>query len=314
MRLTLLVLAAGQSTRFGRPKQLEPVGPSGEALFEYAVYDGVRAGCSRVLFVTSPDTEALYRAQANARLGTSVPFDVVTQRIDDVPPGFRAPPGRERPWGTAHAVLAARHALREPFLTLNADDFYGSEAIPRLVRRLRDARTMGDPTHFVAGYQLRHTPVSESGGVNRAVCSVDAALFVERIEEVLDLRIQNERYVGRAQDGSTLVLRPEAFCSMNLWGFQHTILERLWSAFERFHARTRDPEGDEFLLSTAVGNLVSTGRARVRVVPTDEHAFGMTFAADVAAVASGVAQAVASGRYPTDLGRWFERRRGRVPG
>lgn len=314
MRLTLVILMAGRSTRFGRPKPLEPVGPSGEALFEYAAYDGIRAGASRIVFVTRPDTEALYRAQAKARLGTSVPVDVVTQRIDDVPAGFRPPAGRERPWGTAHAVLSLRDAVREPFLVLNADDFYGPAAIPRLRRRLRDARTTGDPSHFLAGYELQDTPLSESGGVNRAICQVDSALFLERIEEVFRIRRQNGRYVGESADGSSMVLRPEIFCSMNLWGFQATIFERLWPAFERFHARLDDPDRDEFRLSTAIGGLVSTGRVRVRVVPTDERAFGMTFAEDVAAVSSGVAQSVASGHYPTDLGEWFDRRRGRTPG
>lgn len=314
MRLPLVILAAGRSSRFGRPKPLEPIGPSGEALFEYAVYDAVRAGCDRILFVTRPDTEALYRAQAKARLGDSVPFDIVTQRIDDVPAGFRPPAGRERPWGTAHAVLSLREHVREPFLVLNADDFYGPEAIPRLQRRLRDARTTGDPSHFLAGYELRDTPVSESGGVNRAICQVDSALFLERIEELFRIRTQDGGYVGDSADGTSLVLRPETFCSMNLWGFQRTIFERLWPAFERFHARLGDPERDEFRLSTAIGDLVSTGRVRVRVVPTGERAFGMTFAGDVAAVSSGVAQSVASGHYPTDLGAWFERRRGRTPG
>lgn len=314
MRLALAILAAGRSSRFGRPKPLEPVGPSGEALFEYAVYDALRAGASRILFVTRPETEARYRAQAKARLGASVAFDVVPQRIDDLPAGFRPPAGRDRPWGTAHAVLALRQTVREPFLALNADDFYGPEAIPRLQRRLRDARTTGDPSHFLAGYELRDTPLSESGGVNRAICSVDAALFLEGIEEVFGIRGRNAHYVGESAGGSSLVLRPEVFCSMNLWGFQPTIFEHLWPAFERFHASLANPARDEFRLSTAIGGLVSTGRLRVRVVPTGERAFGMTFAADVAAVSSGVAQSVASGHYPTDLGRWFERRRGRTPG
>jgi len=314
MRLALVILAAGRATRFGRPKPLEPVGPSGEALFEYAVYDALRAGASRILFVTRPDTEALYRAQAKARLGASVPFDVVTQRIDDLPAGFRPPAGRERPWGTGHAVLALREMAREPLLVLNADDFYGPEAIPRLQRRLRDARTTGDPSHFLAGYELRDTPVSASGGVNRAICEVDASLFLERIEEVFGIRSRDAHYLGESADGSSLVLRPEVFCSMNLWGFQPTIFAHLWPAFERFHAHLDDPLADEFRLSTVIGDLVSTGRVRVRVVPTDERAFGLTFAEDVAAVVSGVAQSVASGHYPTDLGEWFERRRGRTPG
>ncbi len=314
MPVSLAILAAGRSSRFGRPKQFEPVGPSGEALFEYAAYDAIRAGCHRILMVVSPGDEAHFHAQMIARLGSSIPWQIVPQRIDDLPPGFRPPVGRESPWGTGHAVLTLGRFVREPCLVLNADDFYGPRIVARLIKRIRDARNTGDPSHFLAGYQLGETPISETGGVNRAVCSVDASLVLEQLQEVTDIRPEGLEFRGIGESGALLQLKPEVFCSMNLWAFQPSIYERLQSSFQRFHARLQDPLTSEFLLSTAIGELIGTGRARIRVVPAEERAYGMTFPDDVEGVESGVAMSVAVGDYPTDLGEWFENRRGHVPG
>lgn len=314
MPVTLAILAAGRSSRFGRPKQFEPVGPSGEALFEYAVYDAIRAGCHRIVFVTSPGDESAFQAQLHARLGRAIPVQTIAQRLDDLPPGFRPPADREAPWGTGHAVLTLGRVIREPCLVLNADDFYGPRIIDRLVRRIRDAGTTGDPSHFLAGYQLGETPTSEHGGVNRAICSVDASLVLEHLEEVREIRPAGQVFHGIASDGRKLELKPEVLCSMNLWAFQPSIFEKLWARFQRFHARLRDPLTSEFLLSTAIGEMVGTGRARVRVVPAEGRAFGMTYPDDVGSVESGVAMAVAVGEYPVDLGEWFESRRSHLPG
>ena len=313
MPVTLAILAAGRSSRFGRPKQFEPVGPSGEALFEYAAYDAIRAGCHRIIFVVSPGEEVHFQAQLVSRLGGAIPWEVVTQRLDDLPPGFRPPAGREAPWGTGHAVLTLGRVIREPCLVLNADDFYGPRIISRLMRRIRDARNTGDPSHFLAGYQLAETPRSMNG-VNRGVCLVDASLVLEHLEEVRDIRPEGLEYRGIGESGATLQLKPEVFCSMNLWAFQPSIFQALQASFQKFHARLRDPVTSEFLLSTAIGQMVGTGRARVRVVPAEERAYGMTFPDDVEGVESGVALSVAVGDYPTDLGEWFDDRRSHVPG
>jgi hypothetical protein len=211
-------------------------------------------------------------------------------------------------------VLILRDRVRGPFLVLNADDFYGASAIPGLGRRMRDARMTGDPSHLLAGYQLRHTPSSPTGGVNRGICRVDGSLVLERLEEVRDIRVHGHAYRGIGEDGSERLIGGERLCSMNLWCFQPTIFEALAEGFRRFHARLSDPAEDEFLLSTALGRFVETGRARVRVVPVSGRAYGMTFAEDRQSVVSGVAEAVATGDYPTDLGEWFEARHGQVPG
>lgn len=314
MRLSLVVLAAGRASRFGRSKQLEPVGPSGEALFEYAAHDALRAGCERIVFVTRPDLESRLRAHVERRLGAAVPVAFIPQELDDLPAGFRPPPGRRSPWGTGHAVLALRDRVGEPFIACNADDFYGPTSIGRLARRIRDALTTGDPSHFLVGYPLRRTSLSDAGGVNRAICRCDAALFLEEIEEVREIRRNGDSITGRGEDGSPRLLTGEELSSMNLWGFQPSIFEPLWHAFERFHAACDDPVTDEFLLSTAVGRLIGAGRVRVRVVPTEDRGVALTFAEDRERVASAVAESVAAGEYPTDLAAWFRRRRGSIPG
>jgi len=314
MRLTLAILAAGRSTRFGRSKQLEPVGPSGEALFEYTVYDAVRAGCHRVVFVAPPREAGLLQAAAEIRLGGSFPVEFVAQSLEDVPAGFRPPAARVKPWGTGHAVLALRDHIKGPFMVANADDFYGPGTITRLVRRIRDGMMTGDPSHFLAGYELQDTAIPEKRGVNRGMCAVDASLILERLEEVLDITVRDGEYVGIGPDGLERALRPERLCSMNLWAFQSSVFERLSEGFKRFHARLRDPMQSEFRLSDAVGALVETGRVRVRVVPTGDNAFGLTHPDDLPAVESAVNLAVAVGDYPTDLGAWFEERKGGIPG
>ena len=172
----------------------------------------------------------------------------------------------------------------------------------------------GDPSHFLAGYELQETAIPEGRGVNRGMCAVDASLILERLEEVRDITIRDGEYVGTGADGLERTLRPERLCSMNLWAFQPTIFEHLAEGFKRFHARLPEPLQSEFLLSDAVGGLVETGRARVRVVPTGDRALGLTHPDDLPAVESGVSLSVAVGDYPTDLGEWFEERKGGIPG
>ena len=167
--LTLAILAAGRSARFGRPKTLEPVGPSGEALFEYAICDAIRAGCGRVVFVTSADRTEQIMSRAAEHAGRAVPVDFVAQSLDDLPGGAQPPAQRAKPWGTGHAVFALRKKIEEPFLVVNADDFYGPRAIESFGRRVADALAGGDDVHFLAAYELHRTGVSSASGVNRGI-------------------------------------------------------------------------------------------------------------------------------------------------
>ncbi len=173
--LTLAILAAGRSARFGRPKTLEPVGPSGEVLFEYAICDAIRAGCGRVVFVTSADRTEQIMSRAAEYAGRAVPVDFVVQSLDDLPGGAVPPAQRAKPWGTGHAVFALRKKIEEPFLVVNADDFYGPRAIESFGQRVREALAPGDDSHFLAAYELHRTGVSRTSGVNRGIVAAGSA-------------------------------------------------------------------------------------------------------------------------------------------
>ena len=319
--LTLAILAAGRSARFGRPKTLEPVGPSGEVLFEYAICDAIRAGCGKVVFVTSADRTEQIMSRAAEHAGRAVPVDFVAQSLDDLPGGALPPAGRAKPWGTGHAVFALRKKIEEPFLVVNADDFYGPRAIESFARRVADALARGDDAHFLGTYELHRTGVSRTSGVNRGIVAtgpgnagiLPASAFLERLDEVYDVRRTDSGLVGRDGAGEVRKLAPETPCSMNLWAFQPSIFGLLEAAFADFHAQLDDPVTSEFLLSETVGDLVGQGSARVRLLRMTQNTAGLTYPGDLPPVASTLSEAVAAGDYPADLGEWFGERSSRRP-
>ena len=311
--LTLAVLAAGRSARFGRPKTLEPVGPSGEVLFEYTICDAVRAGCGKVVFVTSADWNDQLMSRAAERAGGAVPVDSVIQSLDDLP-GSAAPPAqRAKPWGTGHAVLALRKKIEEPFLVVNADDFYGPRAIESFGQRVIDGLAKGDDSHLLGAYELHRTGVSRTSGVNRGILTAGPDSTLEGIDEVYDVRETDAGLIGRDGGGEARKLPPDTLCSMNLWAFQPSIFGLLEAAFTDFHAGLDDPLQDEFLLSETVGHLIGQGSARVRLLPMTQNTAGLTYPGDLPPVASTLQQCVEAGDYPDDLGDWFGERSSRRP-
>lgn len=301
MTLTLVVMAAGLSSRFGRPKQLASVGPSGEALVDYTVYDAARAGFDRVVVVMRRELADAVRDHAEAWFPPIVDTVFVEQRLDALPAGIAPPSGRLKPWGTGKAVLAAGAALDGPFAVCNADDFYGAAALRTLARFLS---TAGD-AHALVGYRLDQT-LSPHGGVARAVCECAADGTLRRIVEVVDLRRTDGAIVGRVAEEER-TFSAAAVVSMNLWGFRPTVLTQLAGQFTAFlGARGADPDA-EFLLSTAVNEQVAAGRARLQVLATSERWLGLTFAADLAAARAALAALVRDGVYPGDLRTGFAR-------
>lgn len=315
--LTLAILAAGRSARFGRPKTLEPVGPNGEVLFEYAICDAVRAGCGKVVFVTSADWNDQLMSRATERAGGAVLVDSVIQSLDDLPGGATPPAQRVKPWGTGHAVLALRKKLEEPFLVVNADDFYGARAVESFGRRAADGLAKGDDSHFLAAYELHRTGVSRTSGVNRGILTAGRDATLEGIDEVYDVRETDSGLVGRDGEGKARSLAPDCPCSMNLWAFQPSIFGLLEARFEIFHAALGRPPADpltsEFLLSETVGDLAKQGTARVRLLGLTQSTAGLTYPGDLPPVATTLQQCVEAGAYPADLGDWFASRASRRP-
>ena len=311
--LTLAVLAAGRSARFGRPKTLEPVGPNGEVLFEYAICDAVRAGCGKVVFVTSADWNDQLMSSAAERAGGVVPVDSVVQRLDDLPDGASPPAHRAKPWGTGHAVLALRNKIDGPFLVVNADDFYGPRAIESFGRQVGELLSGGDESHFLAAYELHRTGVSRTGGVNRGILAVGPDSTFGGIDEVYDVRLTDSGFIGRDGRDEIRHLAPECPCSMNLWAFRPSVFGLLEGAFADFHANLDDPLQDEFLLSEVVGDLIGQGSVAVQLLPMTQRTAGLTHPGDLPPVASTLQACVEAGDYPADLTDWFAARASRRP-
>lgn len=296
--LTLVVLAAGLGSRYGGMKQLAAVGPEGATLMDYAVHDAWRAGFRRAVFVIRPDLEAAFERLIGQRYRGRLEVLTAHQRLDEVPTGVMPVPGRIRPWGTAQAVLAARSQVSGGFAVLNADDFYGRDALEQAANFLHGTTAHGG-THAVIGYPMAQTS-SPAGGVNRAVLVVGHDGFLTHIEEVKDLiEVPGGRFRGRAGmevrniDRDTLV-------SMNLWAFTPEVFTGLDQAFRRFLA-SQPGESDECYLPEAVAGMIASGQVRVRVIPTASRWCGITYVEDRPRVEAELAELVRRGEYPAPL-------------
>lgn len=301
---TLVIMAAGLGQRFGGPKQLAPVGPSGEALLDYALVDAARAGLGRAAIVIRAELEEPMARHLERFVGNRFRVDLVPQRLDDLPEGVALPVGRTKPWGTAHAVLAARDAVGGGGLVVcNADDWYGADAFAGVASHLATQASGPVPAHALVGYRLDET-LSTAGGVARGIVRATAAKWMQTIDEVRELRARDGGVEGQL-DGRPVRYAGHEPTSMNLWAFHAGILEALRSQFERFLAANPGSPDAEFPLSTAVGEQVARGITRVRVLPTQARWAGMTYASEVDAIRAMLAERVARGEYPADLRRAF---------
>jgi hypothetical protein len=299
MSLSLVVLAAGMGSRYGGLKQIDPVGPGGETVLDYAVFDALRAGFTRMVFVIRRDFEALFREQIGARYAGRAQVDYVFQSLDALPAGFTPPAGREKPWGTGHAVWCARDALADNFAVINADDFYGADSFAQLARFLGSAgrgdasAAPGAPARFaMVGFRLANT-LSEHGTVSRGVCTTDAAGGLQSIVEQPGIAAEDVG-AGRKYAGDTVV-------SMNCWGFTPALCAGLDVQFREFLAARGGEAKSEFYLPAAVSTMIARGEATVRVLPTESTWFGVTYREDKPRVAAAIAELVRAGRYPARL-------------
>jgi NDP-sugar pyrophosphorylase family protein len=288
MTMTLLGLAAGMGSRFGGPKQLEPIGPSGETILDFSIHDARRAGFDHVVLVIRAELRDAFERGLVARWRSKIGVELVEQRADPPPAGA---PARAKPWGTAHAVLSAAAAVRGPFAVVNGDDYYGRDGFTTLGAFLRDRRD-DDPTYAVAGFPLGAT-LSEAGGVNRAVLAVDAHGYLERAEEVKGITAD-----GRAGERAFPL---DALVSMNMWGFTRAALAQLDEGFRAFRDRNAADPRAEYLIPSVVEELIAAGRARVRVLPGRGPWYGMTYPEDRPLVAAALGDLVRRGEYPSPV-------------
>ena len=304
MKPTLVVLAAGMGSRYGGLKQIDPVGPSGEAILDYSVFDAHRAGFGKVVFIIRRDIEQVFREQVGSKFEGLLPVDYAFQDIADLPPPYVVPPGRAKPWGTAHAIRAARDIVREPFAAINADDFYGRDAFAKLAAFLgnADAQERVPPVHPFAmvGYRLDQT-LSDFGSVARGICKVSPEGKLEKVTEMTKIVRTPSGAENRDDPAAPVALTGGERVSMNLWGFTPALFGELEARFPAWLEDNVAREKAEWYIPFVVDELVHEGKATVDVLPTDSAWFGATYREDKPLVAAAIRRLVDAGEYPPNL-------------
>ena len=298
----LVIMAAGMGSRYGGLKQLDPVGSHGQLIIDYSIYDAKRAGFETVVFVIKPEIEADFKEAIGDRVSKVMDVKYAYQLKEDLPEGYSVPVGRTKPWGTAHAALAARNIVDGPFAVINADDYYGPEAYQEIYNYLSTHQD-GDMYEYVmVGYLLKNT-VTENGTVARGVCEETADHFLTQVTERTKIeKGEPPRYTE--DDGATWTdLSADTIVSMNMWGFTRSFLDEALARFPAFLDKTlaENPEKGEYFLPTVVSQLIDEGKARVKVLRSEDKWYGVTYREDKPTVEAAIAEKTAAGLYPDRL-------------
>jgi NDP-sugar pyrophosphorylase family protein len=293
---TLLVLAAGMGSRYGGLKQIDPVGPNGETIIDYSIYDAVRAGFGKLVFVIRKEIEQAFRETIGARLEKRIPVEYIFQALDNLPPEFSVPAGRTKPWGTTHAILMAAGAIHDPFAVINADDFYGAESYRMLAQHLQS----GTADYSMIGFVLRNT-LSEFGSVARGVCRVSDDDFLQSVIELTNIEHDGAYVRNTDIAGRVTTLTGNELVSMNMWGFTPQVFQQLREYFHEFLERNGPDLQSESYIPSAVNELVLSRRARLKVLHTKASWFGVTYCEDRPLVVEGINRLIQDGQYPERL-------------
>lgn len=288
-------------SRYGGLKQMDPMGPNGETVLDYSVYDAIRAGFGRVVFIIREDFAEAFQQGVGSRFAGRIEVDYVFQRLDDLPAGFSVPEGRAKPWGTAHAVRAARNVVDGPFAVINADDFYGHDAYLRAAAFFASQPAGSSHVCAMIGYPLENT-LSDHGHVNRGICQIDPQGFLTNVEEYLNIEREGDGQVrGNALDGTRRAVAAGSLVSMNFWAFGPAFLPQLEEAFSRFLAESGQQMKSECYIPTIVDHLIHAGHAQCRVLETTSPWFGVTYPEDKPYVVESIRQLITAGEYPAQL-------------
>jgi len=293
---TLLVLAAGMGSRYGGLKQIDPVGPAGETIIDYSIFDAMRAGFGKLVFVIRKDIEQQFREIVGARFEKRIAVEYVFQELDKLPAPYTLPAGRTKPWGTTHAILMAEGVIRENFAAINADDFYGQEAYQVLAKHL----IAGTPDYAMVGFILKNT-LSAHGSVARGVSRVDAHNYLTNIVEMMKIEPDGSGAKNTEADGQVTKLTGDEAVSMNFWGFTPALFPQIKVEFEKFLKKAGGEQKSECYIPATVGELVTSGRARCKVLRSSDSWFGVTYREDRPQVVESIRQLIAQGKYPEQL-------------
>lgn len=301
---SLVIMAAGIGSRFGGGiKQLEPVGPNGEIIMDYSIHDALEAGFNKVIFIIRKDLEKDFKEIIGNRIEKVAPVEYAFQEIDDLPEGFSVPEGRKKPWGTGQAVLAARKLIHEPFLVINADDYYGKEGFKKIhdymVNEMKDENGVYDMC--MAGFILSNT-LSENGGVTRGVAAVDDQGYLTKVTETYNIYRDAEGMHASDNEGNPVAVKAEQHVSMNMFGLPAGFIKELEEGFPKFLSEIK--EGDvkaEYLLPAMIDQTIRNKKAAVRVLETQDKWFGVTYKEDKPSVVAAIRSLVDAGVYPEKL-------------
>ena len=299
MKPTLFILAAGMGSRYGGLKQLDGLGPNGETIMDYSVFDAMRAGFGKVVFVIRKDFEEDFRRVVLSKYADHVPCEVCFQGIDCLPEGFTRNPERTKPWGTNHAVLMAKDLIHEPFMVINADDFYGKESFEVMAKFLLSVN--GEQGKYcMAGYRVGNT-LSEHGTVSRGVCATDKLGFLTDVVERTAIESKDGHIVFPDENGNEVEISFDTPVSMNMWGFTPEYFEYTEEAFKEFLKVSGQELKTEFYIPTLVNDLIKAGKATCQVLDTPAKWFGVTYADDRQMVVDKIQALVDAGVYPNKL-------------
>lgn len=298
MKPTLLILAAGMGSRYGGLKQIEPVGPNGETILEYSVFDAIRAGFGKVVFVIRESFANDFKERFESKMAGKIEIEYVYQEINKLPEGFNLPEGREKPWGTGHAVLMAKDAINEPFAAINADDFYGAEAYEVVAEYL--TKSVANDKYAMVGYQLDNT-MSEFGSVSRGICVTDNFNHLDQITETHKIRQEADTILCESGNNENIELTGKETVSMNFWGFHPSIFKNIEAQFIEFLINNIQIPKSEFYIPFVVFEMIKKKQISVEVLTANSPWFGVTYKEDKPYVMGQIQSLTNQGIYPENL-------------
>jgi hypothetical protein len=298
--ITLVIMAAGMGSRYGGIKQLEPVGPGGEIIMDYSIYDAIRAGFNKIVFIIRRDIEEDFNNIIGKRLPGNIKTEYVFQELDKIPSFYVKPEDRTKPWGTGHAILCCKDVVKEPFAVINADDYYGREGFG-LIYEFLNSSARDDNNYCMAGFILGNT-LSKNGGVTRGICRAGSDGMLEEIVETSGIIQSGDMAKATGSGKEDIYISLNSVVSMNMWGFKPGLFNELEIGFNNFLKGLPEKElKKEYLLPEAVGELVKKGKASVKVLKTSDRWFGVTYKEDKASVVDSIRELVDKGVYPPRL-------------
>ena len=301
----LVIMAAGMGSRYGGLKQMDPVDEQGHIIIDFSIYDAVRAGFEKIVFIIKEEIEKDFKEKVGNRISEIVDVEYVFQELYKIPEGFQVPEGRVKPWGTGHAILCCKDYIDGPFAVINADDYYGREAFEKIYNALLDDSQEQASSHAMVGYVLQNT-LTENGAVSRGVCQVDGQGYLQEIVERTKIVKRGEGAAYLEDDGETWTdISTDSIVSMNLWGFKNSIMNELELSFKKFLTEEvpNNLLKSEYFLPTVVQQLLKNGAAEVKVLQSKDKWFGVTYKEDKAKVVEAIASLKEQGVYPKELWR-----------